>query len=91
MDGNESRRGRMVGAKREKSDAIVILTDEPKYSEASKVIRSVTLLMDLGLDVHSIHVLVLVPRSNVTKSAKTPPPTNVWRKGIEVRALTLKL
>lgn len=50
--------GRMVGAKREKSNAIVIKTDELKYLEALKAMRSVTMLTDIGPDVV---LVVLVP------------------------------
>lgn len=48
------RESRRAAAKREKGDALVNKTDEPKFSKVLKAMRSVAKLMDLEANEHSI-------------------------------------
>lgn len=89
------KKGRRVGAKREKGDAIIIKTEESKYSEVLKAMRSDAKLADLGADVRSVRrtrtgeMILELKRDKERKGAAYKSlAEEVLGAGVEVRALT---
>ncbi|XP_062707098.1 uncharacterized protein LOC134287909 [Aedes albopictus] len=88
-------RRRRAGAKREKGDAIVIKTEQSKYSDVLKMMRSDAKLEGLGADVRSIRrtrtgemILELKRQKEHKGAAYKRLAEEVLGEGVQVRALT---
>ncbi|XP_062702807.1 uncharacterized protein LOC134285639 [Aedes albopictus] len=88
-------RRRKAGARREKGDAIVIKTEQSKYSDVLKTMRSDAKLEGLGADVRSIRrtrtgemILELKRQKEHKGAAYKRLAEKVLGEGVQVRALT---
>ncbi|XP_062707839.1 uncharacterized protein LOC134288110 [Aedes albopictus] len=88
-------RRRRAGARREKGDAIVIKTEQSKYSDVLKTMRSDAKLEGLGADVRSIRrtrtgemILELKRQKEHKGAAYKRLAEEVLGEGVQVRALT---